>query len=234
MPYTTILLRIVVSVVLSGIIGLERQQKSRPAGFRTHILVALGATTIILLAENMFIHYYYKYGITFDPTRMAAQVVSGIGFLGAGTIIHYGRNVKGLTTAASLWAVAAIGLAVGAGYYAIAATVTAIILITLFVFHFITRKIEENYHIFEIVVSIIDKPKAIGGLNLFMSHERIRILETEYLAPETDHAAHPTETDNSKQIIKIKFVIKMADKGAINKFISDLSTRTGVSGVELI
>lgn len=110
---TTIILRLILAVLLGGIIGLERGRAGRPAGLRTHILVCLGSTMAIMTNQYVF----QEFGIG-DPTRMASQVISGIGFLGAGTIIVTGRHqVKGLTTAAGLWATACMGLAIGIGFY---------------------------------------------------------------------------------------------------------------------
>lgn len=117
MDEKTIVFRLILGAIFGGVIGLEREASNRPAGFRTHILVSVGSTLIILVSMNVF-------GDNADPSRMAAQVVSGIGFLGAGTIMKTGSTVKGLTTAASLWVCSAIGLAVGGGYY-LGATVTA-------------------------------------------------------------------------------------------------------------
>ncbi|CRZ35223.1 putative Mg2+ transporter-C (MgtC) family protein [Herbinix hemicellulosilytica] len=119
----TIILRLVLAVLLGGIIGFERGRSGRPAGLRTHILVCLGSALAIM--TNQYI--YENYGVS-DPARIAAQVVSGIGFLGAGTILVTGRHqVKGLTTAAGLWATACMGLAVGIGFYK-AAIVTCILI----------------------------------------------------------------------------------------------------------
>ncbi len=110
---TSLILRLMLSVILGGIIGFERGRAGRPAGLRTHILVCLGSTMAMMTNQYVF----QEYG-TSDPTRMAAQVISGIGFLGAGTIIVTGRHqVKGLTTAAGLWATACMGLAIGIGFY---------------------------------------------------------------------------------------------------------------------
>ena len=109
----TILLRVVLAIVVGGILGMERERKNRPAGFRTYILVCLGATLVMM--TNQFVSITYNTG---DPTRMGAQVVSGIGFLGAGTIVLTGRNqIKGITTAACLWTAACSGLAIGIGFY---------------------------------------------------------------------------------------------------------------------
>lgn len=109
----SILFRILLAIIIGGVLGLERERKNRPAGFRTYILVCLGATLVMM--TNQYVYDFYKLG---DPVRMGAQVISGIGFLGAGTIIVTGRNkITGITTAASLWAAACSGLAIGIGFY---------------------------------------------------------------------------------------------------------------------
>lgn len=111
--YLTVVLRIVAAVLFGGMIGMERELKNRPAGLRTYMLVCTGACIVML--TNQYIYQVTKVG---DPMRMGAQVVSGIGFLGAGTIIVTRRNqIKGLTTAAGLWAAAGVGLALGVGFY---------------------------------------------------------------------------------------------------------------------
>lgn len=117
------------AVLLSGIIGFEREHSHRPAGFRTHILVAVGSALIML--TSVYIGEKYQGQMNVDITRMSGQVVSGIGFLGAGTILREGFSVKGLTTAASLWAVSCIGIAIGAGFVAGAVVATFVIYMTL-------------------------------------------------------------------------------------------------------
>lgn len=116
------------AALLSGIIGFEREHSHRPAGFRTHILVAVGSALVMLTSVYVGLRYEQ---MSVDITRMSGQVVSGIGFLGAGTILREGFSVKGLTTAASLWAVSCIGIAVGAGYIAGAIIATVVIYLTL-------------------------------------------------------------------------------------------------------
>lgn len=112
-----ITLRLLLAVVLGGLVGWEREHSRHAAGFRTHILVSLGSTLVMLLSMYGFSAFANEPHVSLDPARLAAQVVSGIGFLGAGAILHRGLSIQGLTTAASLWVVAAIGLAVGAGFY---------------------------------------------------------------------------------------------------------------------
>ncbi|MFH0918492.1 MAG: MgtC/SapB family protein [Candidatus Omnitrophota bacterium] len=123
------ILRLLLTLVLSGLIGLERQVHRRDAGLRTHILVALGSCLIML--TSLYVFDIYKEQVALDPVRIAAGVVTGIGFLGAGTIIRETDGVRGLTTAASLWVVAGIGLAVGVGFNRVAIYTTIFVLIVL-------------------------------------------------------------------------------------------------------
>jgi len=120
--------RLVAALLLGGVIGWERELQRMPAGFRTHALVSLGSAIFTVVSAYAFT------GPGSDPTRIAAQIVSGIGFLGGGAILHYGGTVRGLTTAASLWSVAAVGMAAGAGLYVVAAIGTVLVIIGLEVF----------------------------------------------------------------------------------------------------
>ena len=127
------LLRLVVAAGLGGAIGFERELRERQAGLRTHLVVSVGSALFTLVSAYGFHEFLVNGGATVraDPTRIAAQIVSGIGFLGAGAIIRQGLSVRGLTTAATLWLVAAIGMASGAGYYSAALIATLGALITL-------------------------------------------------------------------------------------------------------
>ncbi|GGB49777.1 MgtC/SapB family protein [Virgibacillus dakarensis] len=130
--FLLIMLRVFVALVLSGVIGFERELKNHSAGFRTHILVGIGSCLMMLLSLYGFEAYIDRYdNIRFDPTRIPSYVISGIGFLGAGTIIVYGGTVRGLTTAASIWAVAGLGLVIGIGMYGTAVFTTLVILLSL-------------------------------------------------------------------------------------------------------
>ncbi len=134
------LFKLVLIVFLSGFVGFERASWNKPAGFRTHVLVGISAVLVMVCGEYL----YLKTGA--DPTRIPAQLLSGIGFLGAGTILRDGFNVKGLTTAAGLLAVTCIGLAVGAGYYIGAIIATAVVYAVLSYSHILSDKLEHfNY-----------------------------------------------------------------------------------------
>ncbi len=130
--WISITLRLLLAMVCGGAVGLEREQKRRPAGLRTYMLVCMGAALVMIVSQYMSIVYHEA-----DISRMGAQVISGIGFLGAGTIIVTGRQqVKGLTTAAGLWSVACLGLAIGIGFYQGAIICTVLIVIVLTVFQY--------------------------------------------------------------------------------------------------
>ena len=135
-------LRIGAAAMLGGAIGLERELRDREAGLRTHVLVAIGAALFTLVSAYGFSDFEYGVatGFTLDPTRIAAQIVTGIGFLGAGAIIRQGVSIKGLTTAASLWVVAAIGMAAGAGYFSGAVVATAVVLFVLWPLRTVARR----------------------------------------------------------------------------------------------
>lgn len=135
-----ICLRLLCAMAIGLIIGTEREYTNRPAGMRTHILVALGACAVMITGQLVF-QQYSAYGASPDPSRLSAQVITGVGFLGAGTILREGANVKGLTTAASLWAVACLGIAAGGGYYTIALAGMVFIFLTLTILEVIQHKL---------------------------------------------------------------------------------------------
>ena len=141
---STLLLRIAAAAVMGGLIGIEREFRAKEAGFRTHFLVALGAAVFMILSAHGFGDILFSENTRLDVSRIAAQVVSGIGFIGAGTIIFQRHAVHGLTTAAGLWVTAAIGMAAGAGLYVIAAFTTFLVLLGLEVLHALLPQINNR------------------------------------------------------------------------------------------
>jgi putative Mg2+ transporter-C (MgtC) family protein len=134
-----IILRILVGALLGAVIGFERERDNQPAGLRTHMILVIGATLAMVLSVNLG-YLFARPGTPADPARLAAQVISGIGFLGAGAIMRYGFNVKGLTTATSLWTMAIVGMAVGAGYYLVGVFTTALMLVVLTLLNIIEKR----------------------------------------------------------------------------------------------
>ena len=133
--------RLVVALLLGAVIGWERELQRMPAGFRTHALVSLGSAIFTVISAYAFT------GPGSDPTRVAAQIVSGIGFLGGGAILHYGGTVRGLTTAASLWAVAGVGMAAGEGLFVVAAVSALLVIVALEVFQRLERVAKRRLNI---------------------------------------------------------------------------------------
>lgn len=189
-----ILIRIGVAAILGGIVGLEREQKEWVAGLRTHILVTVGAALAMIVSTHGYEDVLNKEGFDVDPSRVAAQVVSGIGFLGAGTIIFLkGEVIKGLTTAASIWSLAVVGLAVGGGMYWAAGISTFLILFVLGGIKWIDRRFFNK----ETCNTVQFKTKE-GGLS--------RISEIEYLfrkneIPFSELSYAVDETDRSNDFV---------------------------------
>jgi putative Mg2+ transporter-C (MgtC) family protein len=143
LTWADVAIRLAVAAALGGAIGAERELRDREAGFRTHLLVSVGAALFTLVSAYAWTDWGFsqRAGLVFDPTRIAAQIVTGIGFLGAGAIIRHGLSVRGLTTAATLWVVAAIGMASATGYYWAALATTLVVLVTLWPLRLLAHRV---------------------------------------------------------------------------------------------
>ncbi len=168
-----IVIRLSLSCLLGGLVGVERESINKPAGFRTHILVCVGATVVMLTSLLLFEEF--KSFTTLDPARLGAQVISGIGFLGAGTILREGLTVKGLTTAASLWAVGCIGLAIGSGFYLVGILGSLTVLITLFIFSPIAKYFTKRNNQLMLRIVSLNKPGQIGRIGTKLGSMHISI-----------------------------------------------------------
>jgi putative Mg2+ transporter-C (MgtC) family protein len=144
MSELVVLQRLLVISLIAGAIGFERERHGRAAGFRTHILVGIGSCLVML--TGLYLAERASVGVQVDPTRMAAQVISGIGFLGAGTILRFRASVRGLTTAASLWAVGGVGIAVGAGFLWGAGFAGLIVMVALFGLSRLERSMRRGWY----------------------------------------------------------------------------------------
>ncbi|MGH2372641.1 MAG: MgtC/SapB family protein [bacterium] len=172
-PWWETLGRLLLAMALGGVIGFERESVDKPAGFRTHILVCLGATLFALVSREGF------FGSGADPSRVASNIVVGIGFLGAGTIWRTGATVQGLTTAASLWSVAAIGTATGIGYYAGALGATAIVVGVLT----LMKRVEARFPrrgMGHCVVQMVDAPGQLGRIGTVLGEMGVNIDKVEF------------------------------------------------------
>ena len=203
-------LRIVLSGILGAVIGYERQARHKAAGLRTHMLVSMGSCLIMILSYKI---YYMVEGHTnADPARLAAQVVSGIGFLGAGSIMKDGLNVRGLTTAASLWVVSAVGLTVGAGFYEGAIFVTVMILVVLG----ILTKIEYRTYdssTFLLIVEGDENEELLGQICKTLAEHNVAILDVKL---------------ESKSPFAASFLIKSSKEFKNQQIIAQILTIKGI------
>jgi putative Mg2+ transporter-C (MgtC) family protein len=211
------LIRILIGFVVGAIIGVEREAHSQPAGLRTHILISIGATIVMLI--SIYIPQTYTQFQNGDPGRLAAQVVSGIGFLGAGAILRFGADVKGLTTAASIWAVAALGLAVGAGMYGIAFIGAFVILFALTVMDLFEKRVFKERTIRRIVLLVKKKHSDIPALK-----ETLKILDIRVISTGLERNVNEA-TD------KITFLVGVTRRHDVQKLSNLLEQQPGIVSI---
>lgn len=214
--YISIVLKLLLAGILGGAVGFEREYKSRPAGLRTNMLVCVGAALVQITSIN----YAKNSGITIDPMRLGAQVISGIGFLGAGTIIKEGVNIKGLTTAASLWVVACIGLATGSGLYFEAVITTIIILVALRTFMRLEKKIVKERKQFIIEISAKNQPGTLGIIGNALGTLDIQIQNVEM-------------NFANESIVYIELLLKLNRPMKEEEIIAVLMNKPGIESIKI-
>ena len=207
-----IVVRLILALILGGLIGKERGQLNRPAGLRTHMIVCSASALIMLLGSFMAVNYP-----NIDITRLAAQVVSGVGFLGAGAILKDGFSVRGLTTAATLWVVACIGLAVGGGFYIGGIVTTLLVYGTLKTWG--TSSVKSKSRYISAIVDSIDT--TMEDIKVILVNGGVHISEIGVL-----------ETDNSK-LFEVRFYCTIDKKTEIDGIVMDLMKINGVKSVHI-
>ena len=211
--------RVALAAVLAGVIGYEREHVQRNAGMRTHILVAVGAALVMCSGEFLAARYASS---NIDPARLGAQVVSGIGFLCAGTIIKEGISVRGLTTASSLWCVSCVGIAAGCGNYVLAVATTGLILIVLRVLRSMAhnRRRKANRLVLQIVLSM----EGQSIVNLQKDLENMGCIIDEF--------SFAIDTQNLKRHVYVH--LSLPDRDNLSRMMEGLSTMSGVVSVESV
>ncbi len=213
-----VLFRLVFAAVLSGVIGFEREFHGRAAGFRTHILLCIGSTLVMLTSMHIFDVYYGKVAV--DPARIAAGVVTGIGFLGAGTIMHSRSAVRGLTTAASLWVVAALGLAVGSGMYLGAVETTILTVIALYIFSRVEHVMIRKDWYKTIVIETKDGIDQLKAIREILEEGKVAITDFE-----VDRARDGAN-------MELKLGLKLYSPRYSDQILSDIGNLDGVKHVK--
>lgn len=193
----SMMLRIILAMLVGGIIGFEREKKGRPAGFRTYMMVALGATLTVILSQYLDFMLNHRWatisdsiGIKTDLSRFGAQVINGVGFLGAGTIIVTGRQeVKGLTTAAGLWASACMGIAIGAGFYECMVIGTLLIVISMKMLPLIETVVMRHARNMNIYVGM-DSMENLGNVVGYLKNADIKLYDVEIDKEQNENLSH--------------------------------------------
>lgn len=211
-----IVMRLLCATFLGGLIGLERELHSQPAGLRTHVILTIGSTIAMCLSINVAIQFR-DVALNGDPERIAAQVISGVGFLGAGAIFRYGPGVKGLTTAASLWTTAVIGLAVGAGAYVMASVATALVLFVLVALDLFEKKYLSSSMNRSVFIKGLDRPMFIGEVKELLHESGISIKSIGF------------SKDMQNNEIEIETIAKVMLEQDLDKMIAGISKLSGVS-----
>jgi putative Mg2+ transporter-C (MgtC) family protein len=215
---TEALLRLLIAAALGGAIGLERELRDHEAGFRTHLLVSLGACVFTLVSAYAWTDWTFsnQQGVVYDPTRIAAQIVTGVGFLGAGAIIVRGISVRGLTTAATLWVVAAIGMAAGTGYYAVGIGAAVLVLVSLGPLKLISTRL----------LARVRPEEAALGIRLAPEGDAARVLERiEQLGGQVSHV----EFGDDRTIDVMLRASRRAESARVAEEVNKLD---GVEGVQ--
>ncbi|GEM05563.1 methyltransferase [Halolactibacillus miurensis] len=209
--FVTMSIRLVLALVLSGLIGFEREINKHSAGFRTHILVGVSSTLLMLMSLYGFTDYITEHQdiVNFDPARIPSYVVSGIGFLGAGTIIVNGMTVKGLTTAASIWAVAGLGLVVGIGMYGVAIMTTLIILLSLIFLNNFEQRVTKRGQSAQLTI-LVNSVQAIEDILKKYNQNGVVIQNINVNTDESDYPIVTTDVTLSKAITKSELVVVLS------------------------
>ena len=215
-----IIIRLLIGALLGAIVGFERERQGQPAGLRTHIILVIGATLTMTLSINLSIQFrpLVPNG---DPARLAAQVVSGIGFLGAGAILRYGPNIKGLTTAASLWTMAVVGLAIGAGHYLSGCAATALILISLIILNTLEKRFIHPFATVLLQISADDR------IDLIDEVDRI-------ISKIANPIGTPSVEKNLKaRRVRMEYTIKVSTKVSTQNILETIELIDGIRSIKI-
>jgi len=227
-----ILIRLMVALLLGGMVGFEREQHNHAAGFRTNILVCVGACLMMLLSIYGFSDFVNEWNVRVDPARLAAAVITGVGFLGAGTILFTGKKISGLTTAASLWVVAAIGLAVGAGFYFASGAVTVMVLLTLWLFNKLEQRFIRNKKEYIIHLLCDDRAALMKTTQEKLKEHRVALHKLTLADADSSKLEHVEEFKQKLIMITLYVDIERKQNEAMLSLVHDLKQVEGVRWIE--
>lgn len=210
---------IFVAAGLGSLIGLEREINGQPAGLRTHMILAVGAALAAILSIS-YSQFISSPDLPSDPGRIVAQVVSGVGFLGAGAILRSGFTIKGLTTASSLWTTAIIGIASGSGYYTLAGITTATVFIILTIISKIEKVVLTNYKTHTLKIVLEDRPGIINNVKTMLAEKKVKIISLNASMPD-------------KETLKLSLVIRKPNNLGMDSIINLMNSLNEAKSMEI-
>jgi putative Mg2+ transporter-C (MgtC) family protein len=219
-PDWQILIRLLIGALLGAMIGFERERQNQPAGLRTHTILAVGCTLAMTLSINIAMQFR-EVVPNGDPARLAAQVISGIGFLGAGAILRFGNNIRGLTTATSLWTLAIIGLAVGAGHFVAGVATTLILLGVLSVLNIVEKRLIKTYKTLNVAIDIDDHPGVLDEIRQHIADENTRIIDVS------------VSRDFTRDVATVNLVIKTLENAPVDELVAHLASLKGIKSFKI-
>tara|TARA_Y100001963_G_C6699018_1_gene408475 strand:- start:364 stop:1032 length:669 start_codon:yes stop_codon:yes gene_type:complete len=210
---------ILVAAGLGSLIGLEREVHGQPAGLRTHMILAVGAALAAILSIS-FSHDFSNPEFQSDPARIVAQVVSGVGFLGAGAILRFGVTIKGLTTASSLWTTAIIGIACGSGYFELAIASACLVFIILTIINKIERFFLTTYKTRSLKVTLEDRPGIVNDMRSILETQKVKIISLNASMP-------------NKTTLMISMIVRTPSDLGMDKLISMINKLDAAKSMEV-
>ncbi len=210
-----IIIRLLITAALGALIGYERERQSQPAGLRTHVILAVGACLAMIISINVA-GQARELGFQGDPARIAAQVVSGIGFLGAGAILRYGTNIRGLTTATSLWTLAITGMTIGAGHLVAAGATALILFVSLTLLDRFEKRYIHSYKVIPLVLTVAYRPETLDEVRRLLKQHCLEITETTL------------ERNLQSDVIVIAMTVKTQENAPVDAMIASLTELEGL------
>lgn len=217
--FQTAALGLLCASLLGSLVGLEREIHGQPAGLRTHMILSVGAALAAILSIS-YSQFISSPNLPSDPGRIVAQVVSGVGFLGAGAILRFGVTVKGLTTASSLWTTAIIGIACGSGYFALAAFSTAVVLVILTMISKLEKKFLPSFQTQTLKVTLEDRPGIVNDIKSLLGGRGVKMISLNASMPD-------------KATLKLSMIIRKPNNLGMDSIINLINSLDEAKAMEI-
>ncbi|TFE25750.1 MgtC/SapB family protein [Cohnella luojiensis] len=220
-----LVIRLLLSVLLGGLVGYERERKNHAAGLRTHTLVCLGSCLLMILSMYGFADFADQPNVRLDPARLAAQVITGVGFLGAGTILFTGKSITGLTTAASIWVVMAVGLTVGAGFYMPAILSAVMVLLVLWGLNIVEKRYVNHRRECTFTLTTGNSPPRVESFQSLLTQHKAKLVKIRFVDEED------SVQESEPKLRRIVITVILPHREQLMAIADEFNRMSGVSSV---